>query len=131
MTWSFAGRGDSVTKSSEATAVGSSEAFEEFYEREFRAQRGDARTRPRSMSARRILLAVAIAVGLALGRPTVVLAHAGFVSSTPASGIELGSAAGAVTLRFSEPLNVRLSESSVTTPDGNHLDGRWIGPQEL
>jgi RNA polymerase sigma-70 factor (ECF subfamily) len=35
MIWTSAGRGDPVTKSSEATAVGSSETFEEFYEREF------------------------------------------------------------------------------------------------
>jgi len=37
MTWSSAGRGDPVTKSREATAVGSSETFEEFYAREFAA----------------------------------------------------------------------------------------------
>ena len=37
MNWSSAGRGDPVTKSSGATAVGFSETFEEFYEREFRA----------------------------------------------------------------------------------------------
>jgi RNA polymerase sigma-70 factor (ECF subfamily) len=37
MTWSYAGRGDPVTKRSEVTAVGSSETFEEFYEREYRS----------------------------------------------------------------------------------------------
>jgi RNA polymerase sigma-70 factor (ECF subfamily) len=37
MTWSYAGRSDPVTKRGGATAVGSSERFEEFYEREFRA----------------------------------------------------------------------------------------------
>src|SRR6476646_2194102 len=37
MNWSSAGRGDPVTKSNEASAVGSSETFEEFYEREFAA----------------------------------------------------------------------------------------------
>ena len=37
MTWQSAGSGDPVTKSNEATAAGSSETFEEFYEREFRA----------------------------------------------------------------------------------------------
>jgi RNA polymerase sigma-70 factor (ECF subfamily) len=40
MTWSYAGRGDPVMRSSEATAVGSSGTFEEFYEREFRAVAG-------------------------------------------------------------------------------------------
>jgi RNA polymerase sigma-70 factor (ECF subfamily) len=35
MIWSSAGRGDPVTKGGKATAVGSSETFEEFYEREF------------------------------------------------------------------------------------------------
>ena len=37
MTWLSAGRGDPVPKSSDATALGSSETFEEFYEREFLA----------------------------------------------------------------------------------------------
>jgi RNA polymerase sigma-70 factor (ECF subfamily) len=37
MTRSYAGRSDPVTKRREATAVESSETFEEFYEREFRA----------------------------------------------------------------------------------------------
>ncbi|MDP9225887.1 MAG: copper resistance protein CopC [Actinomycetota bacterium] len=63
------------------------------------------------MSARRVLLTAVIALGLALGLPTVALAHAGLVSSTPEPGSELASAPGAVILRFSEPLNVRLSEA--------------------
>jgi RNA polymerase sigma factor (sigma-70 family) len=37
MIWSSAGRGEPVTKGSEATAVGASATFEEFYEREFRS----------------------------------------------------------------------------------------------
>ena len=37
MTWLSAGRGDPVPKSSDATALGPSEPFEEFYEREFLA----------------------------------------------------------------------------------------------
>jgi len=37
MTWSYAGRSDSVTKGTEATAVESAGTFEEFYGREFRA----------------------------------------------------------------------------------------------
>jgi RNA polymerase sigma-70 factor (ECF subfamily) len=37
MTWLSTGRGDSVTKRSEVTSLGSPETFEEFYEREFRA----------------------------------------------------------------------------------------------
>jgi hypothetical protein len=45
MTWSSEGRGDPVTKSSEVTAVGSSETFEEFYEREFPAVAGSCRSR--------------------------------------------------------------------------------------
>jgi copper transport protein len=83
------------------------------------------------MNGRRILLALAIATGLALALPTVAFAHAGFLSSTPEPGTELASAPGAVTLRFSEPVNIRLSSASVSTPDGNDLGGAVIGPEEI
>jgi copper transport protein len=50
-------------------------------------------------------------------------AHAGFVSSNPEPGTELGSAPGIVTLRFTEPLNERLSRAEVLSPDGELFEG--------
>ena len=50
-------------------------------------------------------------------------AHAGFVSSNPEPGAELGSPPGVVTLRFSEPLNERLSRAEVLSPDGRRFEG--------
>jgi copper transport protein len=85
----------------------------------------------RLTSARRILLTLAIATGLSLALPMVAFAHAGLLSSTPEAGTELASAPGAVTLRFSEPVNVRLSGASLSTPDGSHVGGTVIGPEEI
>jgi copper transport protein len=87
--------------------------------------------RVRLMNATRILLAAAIAAGLVLVFPTEALAHAGLLSSTPEPGTELSSAPGAVTLRFSEPVNVRLSAASVTTPSGTVVDGTVAGTEEI
>src|SRR5437879_3705376 len=83
------------------------------------------------MSARRILLMVAIATGLTLALPGGAFAHAGLLSSTPVAGSELASAPGAVILRFSEPVNERLSTTSVTTPGGSDVDGTVVGPEEI
>lgn len=55
--------------------------------------------------------------------PSSASAHAGFVSSDPEPGAELGSAPGVVTLRFSEPLNERLSRAEVLSPDGERFEG--------
>jgi copper transport protein len=85
----------------------------------------------RLMKTRRILLALAMAAGLALALPTVAFAHAGLLSSTPDPGTELGSAPGAVTMRFSEPVNERLSAASMTTPDGKNVDGQVVDPEEI
>jgi copper transport protein len=85
----------------------------------------------RLTNTRRILLAFAIATGLALALPTGAFAHAGLLSSTPEPGTELASAPGAVTLRFSEPVNEQLSAASVTTPDGNNVDGQVVDPEEI
>jgi methionine-rich copper-binding protein CopC len=87
--------------------------------------------RVRLISATRILVAAAIAAALVLVFPTEALAHAGLLSSTPEPGTELASAPGAVTLRFSEPVNVRLSAASVTTPSGTVVDGTVAGAEEI
>ena len=72
---------------------------------------------------RRALLAAALIVLAVLAAPTAAWAHAGFVSSNPEPGAELGSAPGVVTLRFSEPLNERLSRAEVLSPDGRRFEG--------
>src|SRR2546427_6731099 len=91
----------------------------------------DVGGRPRLMNVRRTLLAAAIAAGLVLMFPTEALAHAGLLSSTPEPGTELDSAPGAVTLRFSEPVNERLSAASASTPGGSDVDGTVVGPEEI
>ncbi len=83
------------------------------------------------MSARRILLVAAIATGLPLVLPAVAFAHAGLLSSTPQAGSELASAPGAVILRFSEPVNERLSTTSVIEPDGSDEAGSVLGTEEM
>lgn len=68
---------------------------------------------------------------LVLATPERALAHAGFVSSQPEPGSQLGSAPGVVVLEFSEPLNLELSRASVVAPDGQSFVGRASGSQEL
>lgn len=80
---------------------------------------------------RRVSLTTALAVALLVGPPTAAWAHAGFISSTPEPGSELGTAPGVVVLRFSEPLNMRLSRVSVTAPDGAVVLGRVTSPQSI
>jgi methionine-rich copper-binding protein CopC len=77
-----------------------------------------------------VLLVVITALALCL-RPSVAWAHAGFVSSSPEPGSELSSAPGMVTLRFSEPLNTKLSRAAVTTPDGRRVDGTVTGSEQI
>jgi copper transport protein len=71
---------------------------------------------------RALLLAGAVLLALSL-TAAPARAHAGFVSSNPEPGAELGSAPGVVTLRFSEPLNERLSHAEVLSPDGRRFEG--------
>ena len=68
------------------------------------------------MRRTRWLVVSLMALSVTLAHPSIALAHAGMVSSTPEPGSELGTAPGVVVLRFTEPLNVRLSRASVTTP---------------
>lgn len=63
--------------------------------------------------------------------PTVARAHAGFVSSDPEPGAELGSAPGVVVLRFSETINEQLSRGRVVAPDGSSFDGSTSGPSTI
>jgi copper transport protein len=72
---------------------------------------------------RRAVLAAALIILALAATPTAAWAHAGFVSSNPEPGAELGSAPGVVTLTFSEPLNERLSRAEVLSPDGRRFEG--------
>jgi copper transport protein len=75
-----------------------------------------------------VIVATAIFV-LTLAAPAH--AHSGFVSSTPDAGAQLGTAPGVVVVRFSEPLNVRLSRAQVTTPDGTRMGGKPTGQEQI
>jgi copper transport protein len=75
------------------------------------------------VSASRLLIILALTSLTVVFLPSAASAHAGFVSSTPEPGASLGSAPGVVTLGFSEPLNVQLSEAEVTGPDGHVWPG--------
>src|SRR5437870_1140885 len=80
---------------------------------------------------RRIACSVVVAVVVIVASPSVALAHAGFVSSTPEPGAILGSAPGQVSVAFSEPLNVRLSRIAVDSPDGSTTQGRVVGDDTM
>jgi copper transport protein len=58
-------------------------------------------------------------------------AHAALVSSDPAAGQRLATAPALVVLRFTEPLNGRLSGVVVTDPNGRRFQGGAAGPGEL
>lgn len=68
--------------------------------------------------------------GLALF-PETASAHAVIVSSQPAQGERLSSAPGSVGLRFSEPINTKLSRASVTAPTGERYNGTSAGAKEI
>src|SRR6266516_992555 len=84
----------------------------------------------RTASMRLIVVLGAVALLLALsGGPAE--AHAALVSSDPAAEQRLATAPGLVVLRFTEPLNTRLSGATVTAPDGQRFQGGAFGSQEL
>ncbi len=66
-------------------------------------------------TARSAIFAIAFAIVIA---PAPAQAHAALVQSTPQAGTKLNSAPGTVVLRFSEPINVRLSRAEVADPSG-------------
>lgn len=67
----------------------------------------------------------------AILRPGVGQAHAAIVSSEPAPGQRLASAPGVVTLRFTEPINGRLSRATIIDPTGRQFEGGVSGSQEI
>jgi copper transport protein len=58
-------------------------------------------------------------------------AHAAIVSSDPEPGQQLSSAPGVVVLRFTEPINGRLSRATVTDPNGRLFDGAAVEAREI
>jgi copper transport protein len=80
---------------------------------------------------RRLALLVVLAALTLCLTPSVAWAHAGFVSSSPEPGSQLSSAPGVVTLRFSEPLNTKLSRAAVTTPDGRSVEGTVTSSEQI
>src|SRR5438105_7795674 len=54
-------------------------------------------------------------------------AHAYLVSSSPRAGARLGTAPGAVVLKFSEALQTNLSRVTVASPDGGMASGSTNG----
>src|SRR5438477_225354 len=55
-------------------------------------------------------------------RPDLAHAHAAFAASQPEPGQRLQATPGVVVLRFSEPINSRLSRASVTDPSGQRSE---------
>jgi len=55
-------------------------------------------------------------------------AHAALVFSDPDAGQRLATAPALVVLRFTEPLNGRLSRATVTDPNGQQFGGGAWGP---
>ncbi len=66
----------------------------------------------------RTVLVCAAGLSLALAPASPASAHAELVTATPAPGAGLPQAPGAVVLRFTEPLNMRLSEIRVLDSEG-------------
>jgi len=75
------------------------------------------------LTGRRLVLASIAALAIVVLAPAGASAHSGFVSSQPEPGAELGTAPGVVMLRFSEPLNAKLSRATVSDPDGRQFSG--------
>jgi copper transport protein len=62
--------------------------------------------------------AMLLVAGLLLSTPVIASAHAELVLSVPADGAVLGVTPGSVLLYFSEQVNPKLSEATVTGPGG-------------
>ena len=78
------------------------------------------------MIPRRVASALTIPVGVAIAillTAPPAWAHAALVSSDPEPGAELSTSPGVVTLAFSEQLNVKLSNATVASPDGDTFSG--------
>ena len=83
------------------------------------------------LASPRLIRALLAAFALMVLTPVGASAHAGFVSSQPEPGTELGTPPGVVVLRFSEPLNAKLSRAMVTGPDGRRFAGTVAGNEEI
>lgn len=77
------------------------------------------------------LRALVVATSIVVGLPIPASAHAGFVSSDPEAGAELGSAPGLVVLRFSEPINEQLSRARVLAPDATSFEASASASQRI
>lgn len=67
------------------------------------------------------LLIVLFGLGVALGSPAAVTAHAELLLASPAPGIGLAQAPAAVVIKFSEPLNISLSRIQVLDVSGSDV----------
>lgn len=75
--------------------------------------------------ATRLRRALALAAAFALAVPSVAHAHSAFLTSTPAPGERLQDAPARVVLRFTEPLNARLSRAElVPARGGSRVEAR-------
>ena len=81
--------------------------------------------------ALRSIVMLGVAVVLLLLSGASAEAHAVLVASEPAAGQRLATAPALVVLRFTEPLNGRLSQATVTDPDGQRFQGGSWGATEL
>ena len=78
------------------------------------------------MILRRVPSTLTIPIGFAIAillTAAPAWAHAALVSSDPAPGAELSTSPGVVTLAFSEPLNMKLSNATVRSPNGDTFQG--------
>ncbi len=89
------------------------------------------RLKPVAQAATRCAVLLALVVLADAVTTGVVHAHAAFVSSQPEPGQRLPNAPGVVVLRFTEPINVKLSRTTVTGPNGQHFEGSSTGQQEI
>jgi copper transport protein len=80
---------------------------------------------------RQSIIMLGVAVVLLLLSGVSAEAHAVLVASEPAAGQRLTAAPALVVLRFTEPLNGRLSRATVTGPDGQQFQGRARAATEL
>jgi methionine-rich copper-binding protein CopC len=71
------------------------------------------------MTARRLLVTTLVGVGVAVsvGAPPA-FGHSAFVGSSPAPGTRLGEKPAELSLRFTEPLNRRLSRAELVAVEG-------------